>query len=99
METLKQSGLWNSLSTYASLVVIWWLYISNSGEARKFDISSQIWHWILRSTSPPPPKKQKKTVGNLTKVFCISGPTLVILAWNGDELWSGQVQNGVNFDF
>ena len=39
METMKQSGQWSSLGTYGSLVVIWWLCISSSGEARKFDFS------------------------------------------------------------
>ena len=40
-----------------------------------------------------------KTIGILTKVFCTSGPKLVILAWTGDDLWCGQAQNWVNFDF
>ena len=40
-----------------------------------------------------------KILGILTKVFCISGPNLVILSWTGDELSHGQAQNGVNFDF
>ena len=40
-----------------------------------------------------------KTIGILTNVFWTSGPNLVILAWMGDELWCGQAQNGVNFDF
>ena len=40
-----------------------------------------------------------KTIGILANVFCTSGPNLVILAWMGDELWCGQAQNGVNFDF
>ena len=31
-----------------------------------------------------------KTIGILTKVFYISGPNLVILAWTGDELSRGQ---------
>ena len=31
-----------------------------------------------------------KTIGTLTKVFCIFGPNLVSLAWTGDELWRGQ---------
>ena len=31
-----------------------------------------------------------KTIGTLTKVFYISGPNLVILAWTGDELSRGQ---------
>ena len=40
-----------------------------------------------------------QTVGILTKVFCTSGPNLVILAWMGDELSRGQAQNWVSFDF
>ena len=28
----------------------------------------------------------RKTIGTLTKVFCIFGPHLVILAWTGEEL-------------
>ena len=92
METMKQSGLWSSLGTHGSLVVIWWLCISSSGETRKFDFLSQIWPWRSQSIAP-------KTIGILTKVFCTSGPNLVILAWTGDELWCGQGQNGVNFDF
>ena len=38
-------------------------------------------------------------MGILTKVFCTSGPNLVVLACTGDELSCEQVQNGVNFDF
>ena len=33
------------------------------------------------------------------KVFCSSGPNLVVLAGTGQELLCGQAQNGVNFDF
>ena len=40
-----------------------------------------------------------KTTGILTKVFSTSGPSLVALAWKGDELSRRQAQNGVNFDF
>ena len=40
-----------------------------------------------------------KTILILIKVFCTSGPHLVVLAWTGDELSHGQAQNGVNFDF
>ena len=40
-----------------------------------------------------------QTTGILTKVFCISGPNLVVLAWTGEELLCGQAQNGVHFDF
>ena len=38
-------------------------------------------------------------MGILTKVFCSSGPNLVVLAWTGGELSRGQAPNGVNFDF
>ena len=55
METMKQSGLWSSLGTKGSLlVVLWWLCISSSGEARKFDFLSQIWPWMSTSIAPPP---------------------------------------------
>ena len=40
-----------------------------------------------------------KIMGILTKVFCTSGPNLVILAWTGHELSHGPAQNGVKFDF
>ena len=35
----------------------------------------------------------------MTRVFCTSGPNLVILAWRSDELSRGQAQNGGYFDF
>ena len=40
-----------------------------------------------------------KTTGIVTKVFCTSGPNLVVLARMDDELSCGQAQNGVSFDF
>ena len=52
METMKQSGLWSSLGTHDSLVVIWWLCISSSGATRKFDILYQIWPCRSRSIVP-----------------------------------------------
>ena len=45
METMKQSGLWSSLGTHGSVVVIWCLCIYSSGETRKFDFLNQIWPW------------------------------------------------------
>ena len=51
METMKQSGLWSCLGTHCSLVVIWRLCISSSGEARKFDFLSKIWPWRSMSIS------------------------------------------------
>ena len=56
------------------------------------NLTCQIWPWRSRSIAP-------QTIGTLTKVFCTSGPNLVVLAWMGDELSRGQAQNGVNFDF
>ena len=40
-----------------------------------------------------------KTIRILTKVFCTSGPNLMVLASTGDELSHRQAQNAVNFDF
>ena len=33
-----------------------------------------------------------QTIGISTKVFCTSGPNLVILAWRGDKLWHRHTQ-------
>ena len=57
--------------------------------------------------SPHPPKKCVCVCvgggggggGVLTKLFCTSGPNLLILAWMGGELWRGETQNGVNLVF
>ena len=40
-----------------------------------------------------------KSIGILTVLRCISCPDLVILAYTGDKLSSGQAQNEVKFDF
>ena len=83
METIKHSGLWSSLCTLGSLVVIWWLCISTCGETRKltfkakFDIEGQ-------------DQLAPKIIGISTKVFGTFGPHLMILAWTGDELWCTQ---------
>ena len=47
----------------------------------KFDLEGQ-------GRSPPP-----KKIGILTKVFCVSHPNLVILAWTADELSCGQASD------
>ena len=77
-------------------MALWWLYggyvfpevvrPENSTFSVKFDPEGQ-------GQLPP------KTIGILTKVFCTSGPNLVILVWMGNELWCGQAQNGVNSDY
>ena len=46
----------------------------------KFDLEGQ-GQWVY------------KTIGTLTKVFCIFGPNLVILAWTGPELSRGQASD------
>ena len=40
-----------------------------------------------------------KTIRILTEVFCTFCPIFFTLAGTSDELWCGQAQNGVNFDF
>ena len=74
IETMKESGLWSSLGTHGSLVVIWWLYISSSCETRKFDILVK---FDLAGQCQLPPR----TTAILTKVFCASGPNFRILAF------------------
>ena len=86
METVKQSGPCNSLSTDGSLVVVWWLCISSR-------IKPENSYLILKLSSI-----DSKILGILTKVLCTSGPNLVILAWMGGELW-GKAQNGARLDF
>ena len=58
----------------------WWVMVWKSSKWGKFDFEDQ-------GRSSP------KTIGTQTKVFCISGPNLVILAWMGDELSSGQARD------
>ena len=47
----------------------------------------------VNSPTPTPhthlPTPHRQTIGTLTKVFCIFGPNLVILAWTGPELSRG----------
>ena len=49
---MNKSALWNSLGTHDSLMVIWRLCISSSGEARTFDFLNQNWTWRSRSIAP-----------------------------------------------
>ena len=94
METMKPSGMWSSLGTHGSLVVIWWLCISSSGDTRKFDFLND-----FEGEGQLPGQLPAKTIGILTKLFCTSGPNLVILASMGNELRCEQAQNGINSDF
>ena len=52
----------------------------------KFDFQVR---FDLEGQDRPP----RKTIGNLTKVFCCCTPNLVILAWPDDELSCGQASD------
>ena len=77
-------------------MALWWLYggyvfpvvvrPENSTFLVKFDLEGQ-------GHLPP------QTIGIFTKLLCTSGQNFLILAWMGNELWCGQAQNGVNYDF
>ena len=75
-----------------ALVFIWWLCISSSEETRKFDFKVK---FDLEVQGQLP----LKTIGNLTNLFCISGPNFVFLTWISNELCCGQAQNAVYSDF
>ena len=92
METMKQSGLWSSLGTHGSVVVMWWLCISCCGETGTFNILS----WQSRSIAPQNNKDLNQGILQL-------GPNLVILAWTGDvyvgsKLKMGKLGFEVKFD-
>ena len=89
METMKQPGLWRSLGIHGSLVVVWWLCISSSGETRNFFKSNLT---LAEGQGQLPPK----TIGILTKLFCTSGPNFVITYLEWVISYGGQAQNGVN---
>ena len=73
------------------------LHVPQIFQRRKSDANKQDYEIQLNLTYRD--RSTPKIIGILTKVFCIFGPHLVILAWAGDELSREQAQNGVNFDF
>ena len=73
------------------------LHVQQIFQRRKSDANKQYFEIKLNLTYQT--RLTPKILGILTKVFCTSGSYLVVLAWKGDELTCGQVQNGVNFDF
>ena len=70
METMTQSGLWSSLGTHGSLMVIGWLCISSSGDARKFDFLSQIWPWMPMSIALQNDRDLNKCILRIWSKFC-----------------------------
>ena len=83
--------MWNRLR------FIRFLQVSQIFQRRKSDANKQDFENKLNLTGHA--QWTPKATGILNKVFNTSGPNLVALAWTGDELWRGQAQNGVNFDF
>ena len=70
------------------------MQVSQIFQRRKGDTNNQDFENKLNLTC-----QAESTPRILTKVFCTSGPNLVVLAWTGDELLHGQAQNGANFHF
>ena len=83
--------MWNRLRFHPFLQVLQ-IFQRRKSDANKQDFENKL-NLTCQALSTP------KTIGILTKVFCTSGPNLVLLAWTDDELSRGQAQNGVNFDF
>ena len=87
----KPFGMWNRLCFHP------FLQVSKIFQRCKSDVNNQDFENKFNLTCQA--HSTTKTIGILTKVFCTSGPILVVLAWTGDELSRGQGQNEVNFDF
>ena len=90
MGTMKQSGLWSSLGTHGPLVVMWWLCISSSGKAWKYDFLSQIWPWRPPSIALENNRDPNQGILHFWSKFV--NPSL-----NG-WLWCRQAQNGVTHE-
>ena len=83
--------MWNRLR-FIRFLQVSQIFQRCKSDANKQDFENKL-NLACQAQSTP------KTTGILTKVFSISGPNLVALAWTGDELSHGQAQNGVTFDF
>ena len=83
--------MWNRLRSIRFLQVSQ-IFQRRKSHANKQDFENKL-NLTCQAQSTP------QTIGILTKVFCTSGPNLVVLARTGDELSHGLPQNGVNFDF
>ena len=72
------------------------LHVQQIFQRRKSDANKQGF-WIKLNLTYQV-RSTPKMIGILTRVYCTSGPNLVILAWTGDVLSRGQAQNGVTFE-
>ena len=77
-------------------MALWWLY---GGYVFQVGVKQEILTFYVKFDLEGQGQSSFETIGILTYVFLTSGPKLAILAWMGDELWCGQAQTGVNFDF
>ena len=69
----------------AIMYVLYWLCIYSGGETG----NNEIWSFKIKFNTGHS-QSLSKTIGISNKVFCTSGPNLVILARMGDELWHWQ---------
>ena len=81
--------MWNKLR-FIRFLQVSQIFQRRKSDANKHEFENKL-NLTCQSQSTP------KTTGILAKVT--SGPNLVALAWTGDELSSGQTQNGVKFYF
>ena len=100
--TVHDMTLWANIFVHTNLgcgtdSVFMFMQVSQIFQRRKSDAIKQDFENRLNLTCEA--QSILKTIGILTKLFCTSGPNLVVLAWMGNELWCGQAQNGLNADF
>ena len=74
-------------SKFGNLIVDrWWMMACTSSKYGNFYFEVKFDLEVQGQLTP-------KTIGILTKVFCSSGPNLVILTWTGDKLLRGQASD------
>ena len=101
--TLHDTTLWANIFVHSHLVCgtdsffHMFMQVPSIFQRRKSDANKQDSENMLNLTCQA--QSTPKTIEILTKVFCTSGPNLVVLARMDDELSHRQAQNGVNFDF
>ena len=84
-------SIWNRLR-FSNVMQVSPIFQRRKSDTNKQDFENKL-NLTCQAQSTP------ITIEILTKVFCTSGPNLVVLARTGDDLSHGQAQNGVNFDF
>ena len=101
--TLHDTTLWAKIYVHSHVgcgtdsVFNPFLQVSQIFQRRKSDANKQDFENKLNLTCQA--QSTPKTIGILTKVFCTSGPNLVVLSLNGWLVIARKTQSGVNFDF